>query len=159
MSRQRLDRRINVNRLVVAWAAGVVALDSLTKWWVRGHVTSHGRQLLGPLWLRVTYNSGISFSLNATGPVATTLITLVIVLSVAFVALQATPGLATVGFGLLLGGGVSNELDRLIHVPHQVTDFISLGGFPIFNFADAAVTFGFISLFISLLRGSRLVQR
>jgi signal peptidase II len=115
--------------------------------------------VLGPLWLRLTYNSGISFSLNATGPIVTTLITLVIVLAVAFVALQASSGLATVGFGLLLGGGVSNEVDRLVHVPHRVTDFISVGWFPVFNVADAAVTLGFVVLFVSLLRGSRLVQR
>ena len=157
MPRQRLDRRVNVN--VVVWTLGVCAVDSLTKWWARHHAAGPGRHVLGPLWLRLTYNSGISFSLNATGPIVTTLITLVIVLAVAFVALQASSGLATVGFGLLLGGGVSNEVDRLVHVPHRVTDFISVGWFPVFNVADAAVTLGFVVLFVSLLRGSRLVQR
>ena len=115
--------------------------------------------MLGPLWLRLTYNSGISFSLNATGPVITTLIALFIVLALAFVAVQAVGGLPTAGFGLLLGGGISNEVDRLVRVPHQVTDFISFGWFPVFNLADAAVTFGFVFLFIALLRGSRLVER
>jgi signal peptidase II len=155
--RQRLDRRVNVN--VVVWALGVCALDSLSKWWARHHVSASGRHVLGPLWLRLTYNSGISFSLNATGPIVTTLVALAIVLVVAFVAAQAVPGLPTVGFGLLLGGGVSNEIDRLARVPHQVTDFISVGWFPVFNLADAAVTIGFVLLFVSLLRGSRLVER
>ncbi|NNN07724.1 MAG: signal peptidase II [Acidimicrobiaceae bacterium] len=157
MPRQRLDRRVNVS--VVVWTLGVLAVDSFTKWWVRRNVAIAGRHVLGPLWLRVTYNSGISFSLNATGPIVTALINLVIVLGLAFVALQATPGLATVGFGLLLGGGTSNEIDRLVHVPHQVTDFISVGWFPVFNVADAALTLGFVLLFFALLRGSRLVER
>lgn len=157
MPRQRLDRRVNGK--VVVWALGVCVVDSLTKWWVRHHVAGSGRHILGPLWLRVTYNSGISFSLNATGPIVTTLITLAIVLAVTFVALRALPGFATLGFGLLMGGGVSNEIDRLLHVPHRVTDFLSVGWFPVFNVADAAVTLGFVVLFISLLRGSRLVER
>jgi signal peptidase II len=122
-------------------------------------VSASGRHILGPLWLRLTYNSGISFSLNATEPIVTTLVALAIVLVVAFVAVEAVPGLPTVGFGLLLGGGFSNEIDRLARVPHQVTDFISVGWFPVFNLADAAVTIGFVLLFVSLLRGSRLVER
>jgi lipoprotein signal peptidase len=40
-----------------------------------------------------------------------------------------------------------------------VTDFISVGWFPIFNLADASVTVGFIVLMVAMLRGSSLVQR
>lgn len=157
MPRQRLRRPVNA--AVVGWALGVALLDSLSKWWARHALGAHGEHVWGPLWLRLTYNSGISFSLNRSGPVATTLVALVIVLVVMYVALRATPGLATVGLGLLLGGGVSNEIDRLVHSPHQVTDFISVGWFPVFNLADAAVTVGFVTLVIAMLRGSALVQR
>lgn len=157
MPRQRLARRINVS--VVVWALGVTVADTLSKWWARHALATKAHHLLGPLWLRLTYNSGISFSLNSSGPVVTTLFTLAIVLIVMFVAAQAARGLATIGFGLLLGGGVSNEIDRLVRVPHQVTDFISVGWFPVFNLADAAVTVGFVVLLVALLRGSTLVER
>ncbi len=157
MPRQRLARRINARVLV--WALGVIIVDTLTKWWARHAVHGRGTHVGGPLWLRLTYNSGISFSFNRGGPIVTTLIVLAIVLVVMFVAFQATVGLATVGFGLLLGGGVSNEIDRLVRVPHQVTDFISVGSFPIFNIADACVTVGFVVLMVAMLRGSTLVQR
>jgi len=154
--RQRLARRINVS--VVVWALGLTVADTLSKWWARHALATKAYHLLGPLWLRLTYNSGISFSLNSSGPVVTTLFTLAIVLIVMFVAAQAARGLATIGFGLLLGGGVSNEIDRLVRVPHQVTDFISVGWFPVFNLADAAVTVGFAVLLVALLRGSTLVE-
>ena len=157
MPRQRLARRINAT--VVAWALGVMVVDTVTKWWARRHLTGHARHVVGPLWLRLTYNSGISFSLNRTGPVVTTLVALVIVLAVLYVAVQAMPGLPTIGFGLLLGGGVGNEVDRLVRVPHQVTDFVSIGWFPVFNAADAAVTVGFGVLVLALMRGSVLVAR
>ncbi len=159
MPRQRLGRGVNVNVKVVAWAAGVSVADALTKWWMRRHVTATGRHVLGPLWWRVTYNSGISFSLNAASPIVTTLLTLAIVVGLASVALRAASGLATVGFGLLLGGGVANTIDRLSHVPHRVTDFIAVGSFPVFNVADAAVTLWFLTLVVTLLRGRPVVRR
>lgn len=133
-------------------------LDSTSKWWARDALSPRGEHVWGALWFRLTYNSGISFSLNRGGPVATALVTLVIVLAVAFVALRATPGLATVGLGLLLGGGASNEVDRLVHSPHQVTDFIAVGWFPVFNLADAAISVGFVVLLVAMLRGSSLVR-
>ena len=157
MPRQRLARRVNVS--VVALALGVAVLDSLTKLWARHELANGPRHVVGPLWFRLTYNTGISFSINRTGPIWTTLMALVIVLVVAIVAVQAAPGLATVGFGLLLGGGVANEVNRLVVVPHQVTDFISVGWFPVFNVADAAVTLGFCALIVAMLRGSTLVEK
>ena len=157
MPRQRLRRRIN--GWVIVWALVVAVADSLSKWWARHSLAVHPLHVAGPLWLRLTYNTGISFSLDRGVPVLTTLVTLAIVLVVAAFAVQAEPGLATAGFGLLLGGGVSNEMDRLVRVPHRVTDFVSFGWFPVFNVADAAVTMGFVLLFVSMVRGSRLVAR
>ena len=157
MPRQRLSRRINGR--VVLGALIVALADSLSKLWARRVLGDGPRHVLGPLWFRLTYNSGISFSLSRGSPALTTLIALAIVLVVAAVAVQAEAGLATWGFGLLLGGGVSNEVDRLVRVPHRVTDFVSFGCFPVFNLADVAVTGGFVLLIVAMLRGSRLVAR
>ncbi len=137
----------------------VVLLDSLSKWWARHALNGRAQHVWGPVWFRLTYNSGISFSLNRSGPVATVLVALVILVAVMVVALRATAGLATVGFGLLLGGGVANEVDRLVRMPHQVTDFVAVGWFPVFNVADAAVTVGLVILVVAMMRGSTLVQR
>ena len=115
--------------------------------------------MLGPLWFRVNYNRGVSFSLSLTGSMLTAVLVLGLVFVVAFFALRAAPGLATWGFGLLLGGGLSNELERLLRSSHAVTDFISVGGFPIFNVADIAITLGFSGLFVAMLRGAKLVTR
>ena len=157
MSRQRLGRR--VNSAVVGWALSVALVDTLSKWWARHALSAHDVHVGGPLWLRLTYNSGISFSLNRSSPVVSAIVAMAIVLAVLYVALRATAGLATIGFGLLLGGGASNEIDRLVRVPHRVTDFISVGWFPVFNLADAAVTVGFVILAVAMMRGSSLVQR
>ena len=115
--------------------------------------------MLGPLWFRVNYNRGVSFSLSLAGSMLTAVLVLGLVLVVAFFALRAAPGLATWGFGLLLGGGLSNELERLLRSSHAVTDFISVGWFPVFNVADTAITLGFACLFVAMLRGAKLVTR
>jgi signal peptidase II len=61
------------------------------------------------------------------------------------------------GFGLLLGGGLANVIDRLAANPHQVTDFIALGNFPVFNLADVSITVGFVILIVAALRGEKLL--
>jgi len=43
--------------------------------------------------------------------------------------------------------------------PHQVTDFIAVGSFPVFNGADVAVTGGLVVLIIVALRGDTLMTR
>jgi signal peptidase II len=75
------------------------------------------------------------------------------------VGLNSAAGLPAAGFGLLLGGGVANVIDRLAATPHRVTDFVALGSFPVFNIADVAITAGFVTLMIAALRGQRLLAR
>jgi len=50
-------------------------------------------------------------------------------------------------------------LDRLAANPHQVTDFVALGSFPVFNLADVSITAGFITLVVAALSGERLLGR
>jgi signal peptidase II len=51
--------------------------------------------------------------------------------------------------GMQLGGALGNLVDRLVR-DGRVTDFISLGTFPVFNIADSCITVGTI-LLISLV--------
>jgi signal peptidase II len=47
--------------------------------------------------------------------------------------------------GLQLGGALGNLIDRLT-MNGEVTDFISIGAFPVFNVADGSITVGVIVL-------------
>lgn len=49
-----------------------------------------------------------------------------------------------VAVGAIIGGGVSNILDRIQHL--YVVDFIDLGWWPVFNLADVFVTVGTVLL-------------
>jgi signal peptidase II len=56
--------------------------------------------------------------------------------------------LIRLGLGLYLGGALGNLIDRLRQ--GYVTDFISVGYFPVFNLSDACVSLGVVCLFIGL---------
>jgi signal peptidase II len=154
--RKRL--RFDVNFTVAVIALVVTALDALSEVWARHTLAAHPVHVAGALWLRLQYNSGISFSINHSGPLLTSIVTVIVALIVFAIGLQAAPGWPAVGFGLLLGGGVANVIDRLAAQPHQVTDFVAVGSFPVFNLADVAITAGFVVLLVAALRGDRLLN-
>jgi signal peptidase II len=153
--RQRLKFTVNTAVLVVALV--VTAADAATKWWARHALATHAHHVIGDIWLRLQYNAGISFSINQSGPLLTTIATIIVALVAVFIGVRARRGAPTAGFGLLLGGGVANVIDRLAASPHRVTDFIAVGSFPVFNLADAAITLGFVVLLVCALRGEKLL--
>lgn len=56
-------------------------------------------------------------------------------------------------FGAVLGGGLGNFLDRIIH--GYVVDFIVLKPFPVFNVADIGITVGLLVVFATIVLSSR----
>lgn len=53
------------------------------------------------------------------------------------------------GWALLLGGAVSNTLDRRLH--GGVVDFIKISYLPVFNLADTAIVIGLIILVVTFV--------
>jgi signal peptidase II len=155
--RQRL--RFHLNYTVLAVALAITIVDAATKYWARHALARHAEHVVGVVWFRLQFNSGISFSINSSGPLTTTVVTLVVVAIVLVIGVNANRGAPPMGFGLLIGGGVANAIDRLAATPHQVTDFIAVSTFPVFNVADAAITVGFVVLIVAALRGERLLAR
>lgn len=64
-----------------------------------------------------------------------------------------TRGSTSFGLALILGGGISNLIDRLMR--GCVVDFVDLKIWPAFNLADAAICIGVAVLIYSLLKGDR----
>lgn len=103
--------------------------------------------------IRYTINTGVSFSLFAGHTDA-----LIIVQSVLFAALIVACLLSyfrqwhimlDTGLSWIVAGGAGNLIDRVKY--GYVVDFISVGKFPIWNFADMCVVGGCILLGIYLL--------
>jgi len=61
--------------------------------------------------------------------------------------------LLRLAMALQLGGAIGNLLDRIFR--GHVTDFVSLGRFPVFNVADASISIGVALLILSMWLAER----
>jgi signal peptidase II len=138
--------------------AGVlVALDQWTKWWVRENIEFGGQWLPESLlWLspyaRLVhwYNSGAAFGIFQNGNLVFTILAFIVVGAIVYYypQVELNDWTLKLAMGMQLGGAVGNLIDRLIM--QKVTDFISIGAFPVFNVADASITVGVIVLLLGV---------
>lgn len=150
----------------VQWAElGVVALaaagaDQLTKAVVSGQLAlGDAVEILGPLSIHHVRNTGIAFGLfsDATSIVIVLTACAIAALVVFFARSGRRHPLLPVAVGLVLGGSVSNLVDRL-RLGH-VTDFLDFDYWPAFNLADTFIVVGVGLLFASLVAADRTSPR
>jgi signal peptidase II len=129
-------------------AAAVLALDWFTKKWaLHTLIHSDSRAIIGDfLQLTYTRNTGVAFGLFAGRDLPLSWLSVVALVVVVWLALRpsARAWPRTIALGLILGGALGNLIDRVRW--GSVIDFIDVGigtlRWPVFNFADAAITTG-----------------
>ena len=142
--------------VTLAIAATVVATDQISKRVVSRELGSgDGRDRLGLVGDLITLeygrNTGVAFGLFAGAGTVLTVLVVALTLGVAAHAWHSRGGAVgeRVGLALILGGAVGNLLDRARL--GYVVDFISVGAWPTFNLADAAISTGVFVLVATLL--------
>jgi signal peptidase II len=141
-------------------AAAAVAADQVTKQLVaRTLALGDSVELAGPFRIHHVHNSGIAFGLFSS---ATSVVIGLTGIAVACLVLYfARSGrrhpLLPVALGLVLGGSVSNLLDR-VRLGY-VTDFLDLAYWPSFNLADTFIVVGVGLLFLSFVAADRTSPR
>jgi signal peptidase II len=140
-------------RVVAIVAAGVVAIDQLTKWWALRALSDRTIDLVGSLRLALAFNKAGAFGLGSSFVPVLAVVAVGVVL-VFVVRGEANTNLAVaVALGLVLGGAFGNLTDRLFRDPGllrgAVIDFIDLQWWPVFNLADAAITCGCVLLVLT----------
>jgi len=139
---------IRLRVLALGLAALISAANFVLVQWMLGIGVTGRRLIPGLADFRPAFNRGVSFSLltqdSVTGCRLLIALLMVIASGVAVMAWRAATPLASIGFGLVLGGALGNLCDRLLHC--AVFDFLSLhlGNLPLFdcNFADIAISAG-----------------
>lgn len=149
--------------LILFGVAGVVvALDQWTKWLVREHIEFGGMWLPESLlWLspyaRLVhwYNSGAAFGMFQNGNLVITILAFVVIGAIIYYYphVEKEDWTLKLALGLQLAGATGNLIDRLNM--GKVTDFISIGAFPVFNVADASITIGVIVLLLGVWHKER----
>ena len=140
--------------IIAGTAAAVLLIDQLTKHWAVNELSppgSEGIHVVGSLWFRLAFNSGMSFSLGTgLGPVVA-LIAFVIIGVLIWLArsVRSVPQLILIG--IVMGGALGNLSDRIFRVGEgflggHVVDWVYVGWWPTFNVADSAIVVGGIVL-------------
>lgn len=159
---QRLAARWPKDFIFFAIAATVIVLDQFTKWLVRSNLD------YGETWpsnsdaffriIHVT-NSGAAFGILQ-GQTSFLIVTSVLGLAAILLYYLYPPmehGLIRIALGLQLGGAIGNFIDRVRL--GEVTDFVDVGSFPIFNVADSSISTSIAAVLIFFvleeLRSSR----
>jgi len=135
-----------------AWAraalvmVAVIALDQGTKALVRADVAIGDRDGVFPgVEIVHVRNEGVAFSrFSGGGTVVAVIVGAALLALVAYFVTHLDKPLVWLPTGMLLGGALGNVIDRLRD--GAVTDFIKLPGWPAFNVADIAITFGVLVL-------------
>jgi len=112
-------------------------------------------------WFRflLLFNPGAAFSMGENSTWLFTTIQLLFVVGISVAARRIHDRGQAFGLALIAGGALGNLIDRLFREPGfwfgHVVDFISVGGFAVFNVADAAITVGVVVFVLVLFLEER----
>ncbi len=139
-----------------AVVGAALAGDQITKHVVTSRLAlDESSHVIGPLSIHRVENSGIAFGLFTSATAAVIVLTTIAVIwmLVYFARSGARHPVIPAALGLLIGGSVSNLLDR-VRLGH-VTDFIDFGWWPAFNLADSFIVIGVCMLLFALIGSDR----
>jgi len=144
-------------------AGGILALDRVTKH-LADAALAPGASM--PVFenifhLTLVHNRGAAFGLLPDAAVFFIVVALVCIAAIAgafwrphlftrLFGLRVTDSRVGMGLALILGGALGNLIDRLRH--GYVIDFLDLRVWPVFNFADTAITCGGLLIVLVLVR-------
>ena len=141
--------------VLIPTAGLLIALDQWTKSIVRQNLN------LGEMWMPLEwlspyarivhwYNTGVAFGMFQDKNFLFSILALAIsvFLIIFYPKLTEDDWFLRIALGMQLGGSVGNLIDRLT-IGH-VTDFISIGNFPVFNIADASISVGVAVMIMGL---------
>lgn len=141
--------------VLIPTAGVLIALDQWTKAIVRQNLN------LGEMWMPLDwlspyarivhwYNTGVAFGMFQDKNLLFSILALAIsvLLIIFYPKLTEEDWFLRIALGMQLGGSLGNLIDR-ITIGH-VTDFISVGNFPVFNIADASISVGVAVMILGL---------
>jgi signal peptidase II len=147
-------------------AALIVALDQWTKWLVRVNIPAGESWLPESLmWLspyaRIVhwYNRGAAFGMFQEGGMVFTVLAFIVIAAIIYYYPQVSRAdwPLRLAMSMQLGGAIGNLIDRL--TIGYVTDFVSVGTFPVFNIADASISVGCVVLLLGVWLQERSAKK
>ena len=133
----------------------IIILDQITKAIIRANIPFGGQWMpldwLSPYFRFVHWqNTGAAFGLFQGGGLVFGILAVIVTafIVIYYPQIPKDEKLMRVAISMQLGGAIGNLIDRILFGP--VTDFISVGSFPVFNIADSSITVGVGLLILAL---------
>ena len=151
--------------LLLGGAGLVVAADQWSKVLVRARLAP-GDQWVPWSWLEPfarivnSSNTGAAFGIFPDRGLVFTVVAVLVSVAILYYFPQVPVGQWPVrlALALQLGGALGNLTDRLLQ-GGEVTDFISVGRFPVFNIADSSISIGVAILVVTMIIEERRAKR
>jgi signal peptidase II len=136
--------RLRLLGVLLSTAAAVVAVDHVTKWLVTSRIAL-GEQVpsSGPFTIHYVQNRGAAFSLFPDLQWLFLAVAAVVCGYILLAGHRFGGSWTQVILGLVLGGAVSNAVDRAAQ--GYVVDFVDVHRWPVFNVADSCIVVGIIA--------------
>lgn len=141
--------------LLIIPAVILIGLDQWTKAWIRQNIALGGSwspwEWLTPFARLVHWNNtGVAFGMFQGNNILFSILALVVAgfILYYFPRIPRADWILRVALGMQFAGAVGNLLDRIFF--GQVTDFISVGNFAVFNVADASISVGVVVLLLGV---------
>jgi len=133
----------------------LIALDQLTKTWIRNNLAFNEPWMpwdwLAPYARLVNWhNAGAAFGIfqGMNGAFVILAFVIIILILIFFPSIPEDDFFFRLALSLQMAGAAGNLIDRLYR--GYVTDFISVGRFPVFNVADSCITLGVVVLLVGM---------
>lgn len=153
---EKMMSKKNLNLIFIFSAVFIIFADQLTKFWIKAMPEDAFPITIIPnlFYIKSTTNTGIAFGMfqdrmNILIAVSIIAVVLIIFLKIK---LHLDSFFFNLGMGLLLGGTIGNLIDRIVF--REVTDFLSLEFFAVFNVADSFINIGFAIIAVVLIRSN-----
>lgn len=137
-------------------AAVLIILDQWTKHWVRTTIPYGGSWMpiewLAPYFRLVHWtNTGVAFGMFQGKGFIFAILAFIVAGAIIYYYPQIPEKdwIMRVALGFQLGGALGNLIDRILF-NFEVTDFISMGNFAVYNIADASITVGVAILLLAV---------
>lgn len=143
-------------KLIILLTMLLIIIDQLTKYIIKyAYIDEIGNDFIK---LTLIKNTGIALGINDGNIKNIILTVMILTLIINFVKnqLDRIDKKTAISLSLILGGGISNLIDRIIN--GGIIDFIKIKNFPIFNIADCYITIGWILLVIFIIKFSKEIN-
>lgn len=138
-----------VLKIIIIVVLSIIIIDQLSKFLITQYITEKvGTEYFG---IEIVENTGMAFGFSSGNTKNIILSIFVIAIVISFIKNQisAIDTKTTISVAMILGGGISNLIDRFFR--GGILDFIKILFIPNFNIADVCIFTGWILIVIFLI--------